>query len=62
MDDVFLVDVWQRRADGGRLASQAVIPLHVAPVAGEAGEAATAQQTRWPGPDRLNVASSGTRQ
>ena len=44
MDDVFLVDVWQRRADGGRLASQAVIPLHVAPVAGEAGEAATAQQ------------------
>ena len=44
MDDVLLVDVRQRRADGGRLASQAVVPLHVAPVAGEAGEAAAAEQ------------------
>ena len=44
MDDVLFVDVRQCRPDGGRLAAQAVVPLHVAPVAGEAGEAAAAQQ------------------
>ena len=44
MDDVLLVDVGQGRADGGRLAAQAVVPLHVTPIAGEAGEAAAAQQ------------------
>ena len=44
MDDVLLVDVGQGRADGGRLAAQAVVPLHVTPVAGEAGKAAATQQ------------------
>ena len=45
MDDALVVDVRQRGPDGGRLAAQAVVALDVAAVAaGEAGEAAAAEQ------------------
>ena len=45
VDDALVVDVRQRGPDGGRLAAQAVVALDVAAVAaGEAGEAAAAEQ------------------